>query len=73
MKRKEKEELRSMSIDELTAKADEAGRQIAKARFELRMQKAKNTRMITNLRRRRAVILSILREKKIGVSMRKES
>jgi ribosomal protein L29 len=61
MKRKDKEELRKASLEELTKKAKDLNKQITEERLAIQTKEVKNKHRAKELRRRLAVVLSLIR------------
>ena len=65
MKAKDISDLRNKTVVELTKMANDLGMEINKVRMTQATHKNKNTNIVSNLKRKLAVILSISREIKL--------
>lgn len=64
MKKKEKEQLRARSVKQLEKEAAELRREIAKLKLAFKINPPKDTNILVKKRKRLAVILTIIGEKK---------
>ncbi len=61
------EELRKLSIEELRKKADELKMELLKLRFKKQISGLENPMQIRKLRRDIARVLTVIREKELGI------
>lgn len=71
MKKKQKAELRSKSTPELKTEAENRRKEILKLRMEIRTAKVKNVSSLKNKMDELAVVMTILKEKKIMEELQK--
>lgn len=65
MKRKDKEELHGMKQADLKKKADELAKQLRQEYLTRETKEVKNRKIVKELRKKRAVTMSILRTKEL--------
>lgn len=65
MKRKDKEELHSLTVEVLKKKAQEVKKLLGQSYLDGQTKEVKNRKIVKELRKRRAVILSIVRNKEL--------
>jgi len=68
MKRKEIQELRNLSDADLNRILNEVENKIREIRFKSKIERPSNPMEIRNLRRKVAVIKTIINERKLGIS-----
>lgn len=65
MKRKAKEELHGFNVEVLKKKAQEVGKLLRQTYLDSQTKEVKNRKIVKELRKKLAVILSILRHKEL--------
>ena len=65
MKRKAKEELHGCNVEVLKKKAQEVGKLLGQSYLDSQTKEVKNRKIVKELRKKLAVILSILRHKEL--------
>jgi len=66
MKKRDRDEMHSMKPEELVKKASDLKKQIASERLNLLTKEVKNRRVARELRKKRAVALTIARQKMLA-------
>ena len=70
MKQDKKQELRNNTIDQMQKKADQITNDLVKINLDFKMGKIKNVRSMKALKNERAVIKTVIAEKKLEESLK---
>lgn len=65
MKKKDLQALRDMEIKKLQAEVAKIHDDIAKEKMQMRMASAKDTNIVSNLKKKLAVVLTVIKEKEL--------